>query len=177
MTVTTPQTFLLATCAVAAVAAAFDWRTKRIPNVVTFGGLLLAFPLHAWVSPTIVGLESASLGMIACAVPSLVGWRLGWVAGGDVKLIAAMGALGGISFGLEAVFLSLFTAVSFIFLRLCWNGLLLRTVGNGLAFTASRTVLRRLAVAPAAEFTSQLRFGPFALSGAALALCIHGAIV
>jgi len=176
MKVSTPELFLLATVAVAAVAAAWDWRTKRIPNVVTVGAIVLAFPFHAWLSPWRTGLESVALGAGLCALPALVGWRLGWVAGGDVKLIAAMGGVGGVSFGLESVFLALFCACAFIVLRLCWNGVVLRTVGNAIAVTASRTVLRRSAVAPLPELTASLRFGPFALAGASLSLFFHGAI-
>ena len=52
------EMFLLATFAVALVAAAFDWRTKRIPNAVTLGGIALALPLHAWCTPSPTGYES-----------------------------------------------------------------------------------------------------------------------
>jgi prepilin peptidase CpaA len=174
------EAFLLATFAVAFVAAAFDWRTKRIPNVLTIGGILLAFPLHAWLSPSVTGYQSAALGCLACAVPPAVGWRLGWVAGGDVKLLAAMGALGGISFGLEAVFFALFCASGFIFLRLCWNGVLLRTAANGMAVAATRTFYASKpsrVVRAVPEFSSELRFGPFALAGATMSLFLHGAFL
>ncbi len=171
------EAFLLATFALALVAAAFDWRTKRIPNVLTLGGVLLAFPLHGWLSPETIGYQSAALGCLACAVPSLVAWWLGWVAGGDVKLLAAMGALGGVSFGLEAAFLSLFCAAAFVFLRLTWNGVLLRTVTNAFAVAGTRALRRAHPTPPSEELSSELRFGPFALAGASLSLCLHGAIL
>ncbi len=137
-------------------------------------------PLHAGLSApghTLDGVESSLLGAAMCALPFLVGWRIGWVAGGDVKLIAAIGALGGISMGLESVFLALFAAGSFIFLRLCWDGVLLRTLTNGLLVTVSHTVARKNKVEPRAEYTSTLRFGPFALAGAAMSLVLHGGLV
>jgi len=174
------EAYVFATFGVALVAAVFDWRTGRIPNALTLGALLLAVPLHAWLSSpgrTWDGVESSALGAAVCAVPCVIGWRLGWVAGGDVKLIAAMGALGGMSSGLESVFLSLFLASAFVFLRLCWDGVFFRTLGNGLAVAASRTVRRGMSVTPRSELASTLRFGPFALAGAALSLLLHGGLV
>ena len=88
-----------------------------------------------------------------------------------------MGALGGISAGLESVFFGLSVAAAFVFLRMCWNGVLFRTVTNGLAVAATRTVLRSRTVEPRAEFTSTLRFGPFALVGAALSLVVNGGLL
>lgn len=170
----------LATLAIALVAAAFDWKTARIPNALTYGGLLVALPLHAWLSPqgrALEGMQWSALGALACAVPLLVSFRLGWVGGGDVKLIAAMGALGGLSVGLEAVFLALLCASAVVFVRLCYDGVFFRTVGNGLAVAATRTVLRGRTIEPRAELTSTLRFGPFALAGATLSLALHGGLL
>jgi prepilin peptidase CpaA len=169
------EAFLFATFAVALVAAVFDWRTRRIPNLLTVGGLVLAVPLHLWLSPGLVGLQSCALGGALCAMPAVAGWWLGWVSGGDVKLIAAMGAMGGVSLGVEAVFLSVFCALGFVLLRLAWEGAFLRTIGNGVAVAATRAVSRRkLAAAPA--FTSEVRFGPFAVAGAALSLFLRGVL-
>lgn len=175
-----PLAYVVATFAVALAAAGFDWRTGRIPNTLTLGALVLAVPIHAGLSAahhTWDGVTSSVLGAFMCSVPFIVGWRLGWVAGGDVKLIAAMGALGGISNGLESVFLGLFCAAAFIFLRLCWNGTLLRTLTNGVVVAVSRTVARDNPVEPRPELTSTLRFGPFALAGAAISLVMHGGLV
>jgi prepilin peptidase CpaA len=174
------EVYVAVTFGVALLAAAFDWRTGRIPNALTFGALLAALPLHAWLSAkghTIDGLESSALGAAVCAAPCVVGWRVGWVAGGDVKLIAAMGALGGISSGLESVFLGLSFAIAFVFLRLLWSGVFFRTFSNGVAVVAARVVAPHRAVSPRAELTSTLRFGPFALAGAALSLILHGGLV
>jgi prepilin peptidase CpaA len=178
------EIYAIATFGVALFAAAFDWKMGRIPNELTYGSLLVALPLHAWLSPpgrTLEGIQWAVLGALACAVPLLVSFRLGWVAGGDVKLITAMGAVGGLSTGLESVFLSLLAASAFVFLRLCWNGVFFRTLGSGLALAASRTFKRGrlLETQPEArpELTSTLRFGPFALAGASLSLVMHGGLI
>jgi prepilin peptidase CpaA len=181
MAMTAPEAYVIATFAVVLTAAAFDWRTGRIPNTLTLGTMLLAVPLHAGMSApgrTWDGVESSVLGGFVCLLPFLVGWRLGWVAAGDVKLVTAMGALGGLSTGLEAVFLALFCAAAFVFLRLLWSGVFLKTVGNGFAVAANRTFARgSRTVEPRQELTSTVRLGPFALAGAALTLVLHGGLV
>jgi len=165
------QAYLLATFALAAVAAVFDWRVGRIPNSLTLGAILLAVPIHAVLSApghTWDGVESSLLGAGLCALPFVLGWRFGWIAAGDAKLVGAIGALAGISSGLESVFLGLFCAGAYAFLRLCWDGAVLRMLANGVAVLATRTVIRNRFVEPAVEFTSTLRFGPFAMMGAGI---------
>jgi Flp pilus assembly protein protease CpaA len=174
------EVYALATFAVALLAAAFDWRLGRIPNALTYAALLVALPLHAYLSPhgrALEGIQWAAFGGLACGLPLVVSFWLGWVAGGDVKLITAMGALGGISSGLEAVFLALLSASGFVFIRLCYRGVFLRTVTNGFAVAAARTLHRGASVEPRAELTTTLRFGPFALAGASLSLAIHGGLI
>jgi prepilin peptidase CpaA len=152
------------------VAAIFDARTKRIPNVLTLGALLVAPALHAIVVPRILAVSAAEWSLIAgaiCGAAPLLFWRLGWVGGGDVKLVAAMGALGGPRLGLEAVFLSFFSLVGFACLRLTWRGELLRSIWNGALSLGTR---RRAEIKEAAP----VRFGPFACVGAVLALLLHG---
>jgi prepilin peptidase CpaA len=177
---TAPLGYIVASFAVALVAAGFDWRTGRIPNSLTFGALLLALPIHVALSApghAWDGIESSLLGLAMCTVPFFVGWRFGWIAGGDVKLVAALGALGGISSGLETVFLTLFCAACFVFLRFCWDGVLFRTVTNGIAVAVTRAIRRDNVVEPRHEFTTTLRLGPFALAGASLSLVLHGGLV
>jgi prepilin signal peptidase PulO-like enzyme (type II secretory pathway) len=127
------------------VAAIFDARTKRIPNVLTLGALLVAPALHAIVVPRILAVSAAEWSLIA----------------------GAMGALGGPRLGLEAVFLSFFSLVGFACLRLTWRGELLRSIWNGALSLGTR---RRAEIKEAAP----VRFGPFACVGAVLALLLHG---
>jgi len=176
-----PHAYQLGVLAVAFAAAALDWRTGRIPNWLTIGALLVALPLHAWMTSLagpdhgpIEGVKWALLGATACTLPLLLGWRLGWIAGGDVKLVAAMGALGGLSLGLEAVFLALLCAASFIVLRLAWHGRFFRVLGDGVAFALGRTFYRRKNIVPVLVPQATVRFGPFALTGAALSIILHG---
>jgi prepilin peptidase CpaA len=81
-------------------AAVLDARTGRIPNRLTLAALVLGLALGA--------LHGGGWGLVHCAagalvlafVPLLLFWR-GAMGGGDVKLLAALGALVGIDAGLE----------------------------------------------------------------------------
>jgi prepilin peptidase CpaA len=83
--------FHISAIAVAVVAALWDLRTRRIPNVLTFGSALLAIVVHAYA------------GGVTAAGWSLAGWFVGvlfflpifalrGMGAGDVKLLAALGA-------------------------------------------------------------------------------------
>jgi prepilin peptidase CpaA len=83
--------FHISAIAVAVVAAVWDLRTRRIPNVLTFGSALLAIAAHAYT------------GGVTAAGWSLAGWFVGvlfflpifalrGMGAGDVKLLAALGA-------------------------------------------------------------------------------------
>jgi prepilin peptidase CpaA len=175
-----PHAYQLGVVGLASIAAAFDWRTGRIPNWLTFGAFAVAVPFHAWMTSTtgsaLEGVKWALLGAAICAGPLLLVWRLGWIAGGDVKLVAAMGAIGGLSLGLEAVFLSLLCAASFIVLRLAWGGRFFRSIGDTVMLTAGRALARNKRLVPVVTPQVSLRFGPFALIGAALSLVLHGGL-
>lgn len=73
------------------VAAVIDWRCRRIPNWLTFtlvlSGIAQSLMPHALVSP-----GSALLGCLAGFVLTFPLYALGAVGGGDVKLVAGIGA-------------------------------------------------------------------------------------
>ena len=76
-----------------ALAAWFDLRQRRIPNA------LPAAVAALWLAAAAQGsAESVILGCATGAALLTVGilvWRLGWLGGGDVKLIAALGLWAG----------------------------------------------------------------------------------
>ena len=77
--------------AVALVACGFDLRTRRIPNALTLGAALLAFGVSALTGGASQA-GSSLIGWIAAAAFWLPIYALGGMGGGDVKLIAAIGA-------------------------------------------------------------------------------------
>ncbi len=77
--------------ALALIGAVADWRTRRIPNAVTFPamavGMLLTTLAHGWA-----GVAEAGVG-IATALGLLgIPFALGWAGAGDVKFLMAFGA-------------------------------------------------------------------------------------
>src|SRR5215467_6062427 len=76
----------------ASVAALIDVWSRRIPNWVTFGTLLGGVLINAWLhgfSGALFALGGAALGL-ALLLPFYVMRAIG---AGDVKLLAALGAL------------------------------------------------------------------------------------
>lgn len=72
-------------------AAILDQRSQRIPNWLSYGGLVLALCLHGFGD----GLEGLKLALSGAAIGGgmlLPLWLLGGLAAGDVKLMAAVGA-------------------------------------------------------------------------------------
>jgi prepilin peptidase CpaA len=94
--------------ALAIVAAAWDLRTRRIPNVLTFGAALVAVLLHGYFE----GLNGLGLSLAGWAVGLalfLPFFALGGLGAGDVKLLAAVGACLG---PLAAVWVALYTSIA-----------------------------------------------------------------
>ena len=94
--------------AIAVVAAAWDLRTRKIPNVLTFGTATAAVLLHGLTG----GLAGAGMALAGWAVGLalfLPLFALGGMGAGDVKLLAAVGACVG---PLAVVWVALFTSIA-----------------------------------------------------------------
>jgi prepilin peptidase CpaA len=78
------------TVAIAAVAAAVDMKTGRIPNALTFGATLAALLFHAIDG----GVSGFGWALAGCGIGLAVFFpffALGGLGAGDVKLVAALG--------------------------------------------------------------------------------------
>jgi prepilin peptidase CpaA len=73
------------------IACVTDLRTRRIPNVLTFGAAAVAIVFHGVVGG-LAGVQGAVLGWLAGTAMFLPFFLLGGMGGGDVKLLAALGA-------------------------------------------------------------------------------------
>jgi len=176
--------FLWLSLAVAALAMVFDWRKRTIPNWLTLGTLAVAPLAHAvgaWaathdLSAAIHATESSALGGAICGLVPLLLWRLRMIGGGDVKLVAAIGAMVGPTLGLESTFYGFLFATSFIVLRLAWQGRFWGTLGNGLAQLVNPLLPKGRRLAMRHELGESLRFGPALCAGVALAIVMHGGV-
>ena len=87
------------------LSAAFDVKERRIPNKITFMGIIvgLLFNLFAggWA-----GLLNSFLGMLAGIAIFFIPFAMGGMGAGDVKLMGSIGALMGWRFSLETAIYS-----------------------------------------------------------------------
>src|SRR5262245_53938138 len=90
------------------VACAIDLRTRRIPNLLTFGGAALAVAYSVWASGVSGLVESLGGWAVGCAL-FLPMFLLGGMGAGDVKLAACLGAWLG---PLSAVWIALYSAIA-----------------------------------------------------------------
>lgn len=89
-----------------AIATLVDYRSHKLPNVLTFGSAVFALVLQGSMNGW-DGLVTATAGWIACLLCFLPFYALRGMAAGDVKLMAAVGAFIGPGPGLAAAIFSL----------------------------------------------------------------------
>lgn len=93
---------------IALIACFTDLRSRRIPNVLTFGSAALAVLFHA-ANSGFHGMLMAFAGWGVGLAIFFLPFALGGMGGGDIKLLAATGAWLGPS---SAVWLALYTGVA-----------------------------------------------------------------
>src|ERR687891_679155 len=74
-----------------AAAAWMDYRSRRIPNVLTMSGLAVALLLRAVVGPDAI--IEGLVGVLLALVLTLPLLMLGVMGGGDAKLLMAIGGV------------------------------------------------------------------------------------
>jgi prepilin peptidase CpaA len=91
---TQPRTAVL--LALLLAAAVIDWRTYRIPNWLTVGGMAFGLIYAAAVQPgTLSGFLLSLAGLVTGLVVMLPAYVLKVMGAGDAKLMAAVGAIVG----------------------------------------------------------------------------------
>jgi len=95
-----------------AVASAFDLYSRRIPNPLLVAGLLVAVAWNA-ASGGWGGFTESFAGFWIGLALMLPGWLLRFTGGGDVKLVAVVGAFVGASTVVYAFALSMIVAAVF----------------------------------------------------------------
>lgn len=173
--------FLVAAAVISAIAAATDLRTGEIPNWLTLGTLLLAPIAHIIVAlmghanghGALIEGGSSLLGAAACSVVPAVLYRQDAIGGGDVKLLAAMGALLQPRMGLEAEMYSFFAAGLVAPAFLAYEGKLFRTLKNTVLLAVNPLLpkKKRRPVEPA--LLTWFRFGPAIFLGMVVTAYLH----
>jgi prepilin peptidase CpaA len=71
-----------------------DLRQRRIPNFLSIAGFIAGIALHGWLAGW-HGFGLSLLSGLTLLVTMFGLFALGWLGAGDVKLLAAAGAVGG----------------------------------------------------------------------------------
>ena len=160
---------------IAVVAAIVDMRTGKIPNMLTVIGMTAGLVGGA-IFGGLQGAMMAIVGGLAAAIVPLLLFRAGAMGGGDVKLLAALGALLGLEMGLELETMAFLTGSAqgvFVWIRQGRMKAGLCAVASlALPFAGAR--LRRRQEIGSASRTS-IRFGPAILVGTIAAFALRAA--
>lgn len=130
--------YLILAAIIAAIGAITDLRKGEIPNAITLvplAGAPIAHAIHGGVvsgevSTALTQLAYSIVGAVVCGLVPFVLWRVGAAGGGDVKILAALGALLMPMVGLEAQLYAFVAAALIAPARLAYQGKLWKTLGN-----------------------------------------------
>lgn len=109
-------------------AAVLDWRSARLPNLLTLGGLALGLVLS--VLPQGIGIGNAAAGAASMFVLLLPIWMLRLTGAGDVKLLMLVGAFLGLPDIFFALLLTLLAGGLFALGYSAMHGRLARMAAN-----------------------------------------------
>jgi prepilin peptidase CpaA len=119
------------------LCAYWDLRYRKIPNWATLPGIVLGLGMNSLFGGW-TGMKASGIGLLVGFGALLVLFVLSWMGGGDVKLMAAVGALKGYPFVVSALFYSLIVGVVIGVAMLIWNRKTLRTFKNLFFVVGSR---------------------------------------
>jgi Flp pilus assembly protein protease CpaA len=182
MEATIPKLLVVLALSMTFVAAIFDWRRGTIPPWVSLALLPVAPCLHAWalrgkqapfgLSGPVFGALLSLVGAMLCALVPYLLFRFKWAGGGDVKVLASLGALLGPHWALPAEFYALVLAALYVPTRLAYQGRLFATMFESAVALVVPIVRReRHARAPDAALET-VRLSPFVFGGAVISLAL-----
>jgi prepilin peptidase CpaA len=151
MLLTDPRTGVL--LALLAVAAASDYRTYRIPNLLTGGGIVFALVYNLMSPPWHADWTFAPAGMLLGFGAMLPLYALRALGAGDVKLMAMVGAFLGVAATAQAL---LFSIVAGGIAALAYT---LHKGAMGPMLANTRSIMRGLLWSPISGANPQLQPG------------------
>jgi prepilin peptidase CpaA len=166
---------------VTAIAAAYDLRSGHIPNWLTLGALVVGIAGHAVLGyvtfgaarAVLTGAAFSLLGAATCAAIPLFLYRSGAIGGGDVKLLAAIGAILRPLLGIEAELYGFIAAAVFAPGWLAYEGKLGATLKNTLALIKNPFLPKDKRRKGPQEMLTKVRFGPAIFVGCCGVAVMH----
>jgi prepilin peptidase CpaA len=158
--------------ALAAVAAFTDWRTGTISNRLTLPPLVLAPVTYFFLGGAPAALASLFGAALCGAVPYLL-FRRDAIGGGDVKLLAAIGAIVGASVGLEGELIAFALAALWALGVSAARGGLWPLLRNTLLIVVNPLLPRHRRRALVAHQLTSLRLGVFVLAGLCTSIALQ----
>jgi len=119
-----PESNLLLLIIIFVPAVALDIRSHRIPNWLSLSGWACGLVLGAWLGGWEGFLEAGS-GLLLLLALTLPFFIFGWMGAGDVKLIAAVGAVVGVGLALNVLLGIVLSGLVMSLVVLAWKGELL----------------------------------------------------
>jgi prepilin peptidase CpaA len=179
-----PALLLIGCLVFVSVAAVWDLRTGLIPNWLTLGGLSIGLVLHIAVhvtelrgsgasSAVMAGALNSLLGVLLCALTPYLLFRVDAMGGGDVKLLALVGAFVGPTMGLELELSAFIAMALFAPIRLAYEGRLLAVLGNTLVLVANPFLPKRRKREVPRELLTAFKFGPAVFVANVVVLVAH----
>jgi prepilin peptidase CpaA len=172
--------FFLAAILVTGLAAWFDWRTGEIPNWLNFGALGAGLAGHAIAGGLRGGWSGAGKGLLlslagmgVCVFVPYLLWRSRAIFGGDVKLLAALGAILRPMVGIEAELYSFIVAALWAPAKLAYEGKLLKTLGNTVLLTKNAFVPKHKRREIPREMMEKMRFAPSVFVATIVTVALH----
>src|SRR5215472_2205812 len=168
--------------ATVALAAIWDVAYRKIPNLLTLGGVALGMALHAGVGYADGGFGGASRGMgralaglAVCSILPVLSFARHEMGGGDVKLLAAVGALCGPVLGFDVEGFTFAILIAFVLPWRLWrHGAVGATLHNARTALANAFRPKELRTAYATVKLPPVIMAPSILAGFFVAMARHG---
>jgi prepilin peptidase CpaA len=119
----------ISVAALVLAAAATDFRSRRIPNWLTLSGVCAGFLLHG-IAAGLAGIETSLMGMFLAFGIYLALYCLRAMGAGDVKLMAAVGAIVGPANWMVVFVASALAGGVLAGLMMIWKGRVRQTLWN-----------------------------------------------
>jgi len=157
----TPDRIILIICVIVftLTAAVCDWRTKKLPNVLTVTAFVCALLFHLVYGLTQDGLRGAGQQLVFALAGFgtgfgilLVMWLMGSGGGGDVKYMGALGAWLGAMLTFQVFIVSALLVVVGAMMVFSWE-----FIGKGLIRTRARYIEHGEQRTPSSEEAAKAR--------------------